>query len=227
MRTLSEPQRATAHPTRSPSHIDFGIARNSTRTHPFGVLIASLSRLERRARLCPSTSLALADCNFASYAFGLSARHICLTPVEHPLNCKYRFVGRGRDTVPQSILRRSTCSANGRPFHKQLGHTGIIAARIPGFEYNLLCLETRTRRGRRTPSTTPDDRQLVPVPTNGHNSTVLGPLHRQLFEHPTTYRHVYQQWYVLEYVYLARYTCTRTCTRVPRCVHGYSSTIIH
>ena len=191
MRTLSEPQLALTRPSQCPSYIEFGTALNSTRTHPFWVLIVSLSRLERRARLCQSTSPALADCNFASCAFGLSARHICQTTVEHPLNCKDRLVGRGRNTVPQSILRRSTCSANGRTFHKQLGHTGITTARIPGFEYNLLCLETRTRRGRRTPSTTPDDRQLVPVPTNGHNNTVLGPLHRQLFEHPTTYRHWY------------------------------------
>ena len=186
MRTLSEPQLALTRLSQCPSYIEFGTALNSTRTHPFCVLIASLSRLDCRARSCQSTTLALADCNFASYAFGLLSCDICRAPCEHPLNCKDRLVGRGRNTVPQSILRRSTCSANGRPFHKQLGHTGITTARIPGFEYNLLCLETRTRRGRRTPSTTPDDRQLVPVPTNGHNNTVLGPLHRQLFEHPTT-----------------------------------------
>ena len=153
MRTLSEPQLALTRPSQCPSYIEFGTALNSTRTHPFRVLIASLSRLDRRARSCQSTTLALADCNFASCAFGLSARHICQTTVEHPQNCKDRLVGRGRNTVPQSILRRSTCSANGRPFHKQLGHTGITTARIPGFEYNLLRLETRARRGRCTPST--------------------------------------------------------------------------
>ena len=148
MRTLSEPQRAPAHPTRCPSHIDFGIARNSSRTQPFCVLIASLSRLDRRPRPCQSTSLAIANCNFAFYAFGPCRAH--LPAADNPQNSGNRFPWRGRNTVPQSILRRSTCSADGRPSNQQLRHAGLATARFPGFEYNLIGFGITAQRGRAT-----------------------------------------------------------------------------
>ena len=148
MRALSEPQRALTRSSPSPSYIEFGTARNSTRTHPFCVLIASLSRLERRTRLCQSTSQALAEYNFATCAFGLKCVPHLPDHGRSPSELEFRFVGPGLTTDPQSILRRSTGPANGRPIPKQLGHIGNTTVRIPGFEYNLFRLGTRTRRGR-------------------------------------------------------------------------------
>ena len=148
VRALSEPQRALTRSSPSPSSIEFGTTRNSTRTHPFCVLIASLSRLERRTRLCQSTSQALAEYNFATCAFGLKCVPHLPDHGRIPLELEFRFVGRGLTTDPQSILRRSTGPANGRPIPKPLGHIGNTTVRIPGFEYNLFRLGTRTRRGR-------------------------------------------------------------------------------
>ena len=143
--TRANPLRTSAcpaRPTPCPSHIDFGTALNSSRTPPFCVLIAPLSRLDRRARSCQSSSLVIANCNFASYALGLLACNICLHSSDNPLNHGYRFPWRGRNTVPQSNLRRSTCSAYGRSSNQQLGYSGFASARFPGFEYNLPCLAT-------------------------------------------------------------------------------------